>query len=315
MATILVPLDGSTFSEQALSAAIELAKRMGARLHLVRAHQLPPVPMTPELAGAPTGVLEQSIREAEQEYLGTVANRCMEAGVSARTDLLDGPAAMALAAYAQEVGIDLIVMTTHGRGGISRAWVGSVADALVRRCTTPVLLLRPDEAGEVPTVLAKHVLIPLDGSDLSAGIVDAATMLGSLSDARYTLLYVNVVVAPPLGLGVDGPPIPFAASLSEARSWLDSVAARLRRRGLAVETDVLTHTTAAQGILDWAGENDVDLIALATHGRGGWSRMALGSVADKVMRGAHVPVLLYRPRAPVQRGEAVEAGAVEGSTR
>lgn len=326
MATsMLVPLDGSKFAEQALPAALELARRMGARLHLVRAHEFPLVPAYPEGMIAFDPEWDRAVRGEEEEYLRSVANRCMEAGVSARTDLLDGPAANALAGYAQEMGVDLIVMTTHGRGGISRAWVGSVADALVRRSSVPVLLLRPRDDGKVVegALAPRHVLIPLDGSRLSTGILDPAIGLGAMSKARYTLLRVGVPVPlPGRPLGVSGlataVPGTTAQAVLEAeeelKAGLETLAQPLRARGLEVDTAVVMHTVPAIAILDWAAQNAVDLIALATHGRGGWSRVALGSVADKVMRGTQLPVLLYRPPATVRReaAPAVLGGARAG---
>ena len=85
------------------------------------------------------------------------------------------------------------------------------------------------------------------------------------------------------------------AALAQAREKLEATAARLRQRGLTVDVAVVSDTVPAHAILEWAASNPVDVIALATHGRGGWSRLALGSVADKVLRGAAVPLLLYRP--------------------
>ena len=298
---ILVPLDGSEFSEYALPAAVGLARELGGTLHLVRAHEIP-LPVNPDILMAQDPEWDRSVREAEEEYLMSAANRCMEAGVSARTDLLDGPAAHALASYAKDVGVALVVMTTHGRGGISRAWVGSVADAVVRRSSAPVLLLRPQPDVEARELESGHVLIPLDGSRLSEGILESAVMVGSLTGARYTLLRV-IVPVPPLGVGVST-----AAGLdtvveseAEVQAELAKVADPLRARGLDVATAVAMHPVPAVAILDWAAGNGVDLIAVATHGRGGWSRVALGSVADKVMRGAQVPVLLYRPAATAER--------------
>ena len=134
---ILVPLDGSTFSEHALPIAAQLARRSGAPLHLVRVHEVATALAPPD--GVPAYDLrwDAALRLQDEEYLRAVAARCAEQeGITARTALLDGPVAAALAAFVAALDIGQIVMTTHGRGGISRAWVGSVADALcdVPRC-------------------------------------------------------------------------------------------------------------------------------------------------------------------------------------
>jgi nucleotide-binding universal stress UspA family protein len=97
----------------------------------------------------------------------------------------------------------------------------------------------------------------------------------------------------------------FAAKLiveqeQHAQAYLDGVASGLRSRGHEVETAIVNHVTPAAAILEFAAENAVDVVAIATHGRGGWTRLAVGSVADKVLRGSVMPVMLYRP--PAARG-------------
>ena len=311
---ILVPLDGSTFSEHALTAALGIARAGGARLHLVQVHEVPFMPLAPEAIVPYDAAWDETLRGQEQEYLRTMANRVAErAGVIVRTELLEGTVETALAAYAQESGIDLIVMTTHGRGGLSRWWLGSVADAVVRRSQIPVLLLRPGE-GEPELdaeACARHVLVPLDGSDLSRGILGPATWIGSLSRARYTLLAVTLpvpVARPPFIVPeawADGAAL--QAERERTRNELDQVAAAMRAEGREVETVVVEHMVPAHAILEHSATHAVDIIALATHGRGGWSRFALGSVADKVLRGALMPVLVYRP--PAHGHESLERHA------
>lgn len=295
--SILVPLDGSSFSEQALPLAMKVARASGARLHLVQVHEPPVLPVNPEGASMAFAEWESAIRQAEEENLRAVANRCMEAGVAvARAELLEAPVANALSTYAHEVGVDLVVMTTHGRGGISRAWVGSVADAVARRCSAPVLLIRPPL--ERTGADLGHILIPLDGSELSEQVIEAAVALGVLTGARYTLLRVALPV-PSLPIRVELPADEQRAleerQRAEILQELDRAAEPLRVRGYRVDTMVVHDESPALAILECAGQVGADLIALATRGRGGWSRIALGSVADKVMRGAVVPVLLYRP--------------------
>ncbi len=201
------------------------------------------------------------------------------------------------------MGTDLVVMTTHGYGPLARAWMGSVADKLVRRLPMPILLARPHEATldlleTVHERVFEHVLIPLDGSALAEEILDPALALGALMDAEYTLM--EAIEVPVLGYA----PAAQAAMLdervleqwrAEARAYLERVAARIRARVSVVRTNV-TLAPPAMAIIDYAREHAADLIALSTHGRGGLARMLLGSVADKVIRGADVPVLLQRPR-------------------
>lgn len=310
---ILVPLDGSPFSEHAVPVALDIARRTGARLHLVHVHEVAVAEVYPDGLPVFDERWDGALRAQEEDYLRSLAHRCMETGgISPVTELLEGPVQAAIASYASELGIDRIVMTTHGRGGISRAWVGSVADGLIRKAAVPILLIRPKEqiVDWRRGAEARHVLIPLDGSEMGEGILEPAVELGSLLGARFTLL--RVVLPVPFAGGRHTAAAAFsedavARSRQSAEEYLQRVAARLRERGLTVSTAAVVHTAPALGILDYAATGSVDMIAMATHGRGGWSRVALGSVADKVMRGTMMPVLLYRPNA---RRRDTEADAV-----
>jgi nucleotide-binding universal stress UspA family protein len=307
--TIVVPLDGSEFAEHAVAAAAGIARSEGARLHLVRAHEAPVIPTSPDVMVPYDAKWDAALRQEEREYLQSVANRISEKwGITTRTEVVDGPPAMAIATYAREMEVDLIVMTTHGRGGLSRMWLGSVADGVIRRGGVPVLLLRASEVAKTddghkmdkPLEL-QRVLIPLDGSDLSEGVIEPAVWLGSLSGAHYTLLRIVLpvpLIRPPLATPEQKlTETVMTEQLAQAREKLEATAARLRQRGLTVDVAVVSDTVPAHAILEWAASNPVDVIALATHGRGGWSRLALGSVADKVLRAANVPVLVFRPDA------------------
>lgn len=308
-ASILVPLDGSRFGEHALPVALGIARRTGARVHLVHCHEPPLPPVYPLGPVAYDARLDRDLREQEASYLARVAGTCLtRCGVPVRTALLNAPAVPTLVGYAAEMAVDLIVMTTHGRGGISRAWLGSVADALVRRTSIPVLLLRPRE-GELVFECeprAARMLIPLDGSLLSEGILDPATTLAQLSNARVTLMQAVLPEHAEAGA--------LAAERTRTLEHLEGLAMGLRARSMEADVAVVTHPSPAVAILDYAAQHGIDVIALATHGRGGWSRVALGSVADKVVRGTAMPVLLYRPSLVSSAGAAALSGFQDRST-
>lgn len=297
---LLVPLDGSSYSERALPVALALARRSVAEIDLVHVHDLP---MVPGPAPRYDTRFDAELREAMRAELEAVVERLrQETDVPLRTTFLDGPVAPTLAAYAANHLPALIVMTTHGRGGLSRLWLGSVADALVRNAGVPVLLVRGE--GEPPTDVAapvfRHVLVPLDGSERAEAVLEHAVRLGTSRAATYTLL---TVVAPRLMFarsypGMRTPPVDqddLEPRLAEAQAYLDHVAGELRRSGATVATRVVVNLQTAQGILEAAATEGADLIALATRGRGAVPRLVLGSVADKVVRGAETPVLVIRP--------------------
>jgi nucleotide-binding universal stress UspA family protein len=144
-----------------------------------------------------------------------------------------------------------------------------------------------------------RILVALDGSALSEEILSRAVALGEPFGSTYLL---GRVVAYPIEIA--SPYLPHTVQMNQvvvqgareaALGYLDEQAELLRARGLTVDTAVLIDTQAGHGILRLAEDHDVDVIAMATHGRGGVSRAVLGSAADKVIRGAHRPVLVHRP--------------------
>jgi nucleotide-binding universal stress UspA family protein len=153
----------------------------------------------------------------------------------------------------------------------------------------------------------KHILIPLDGSDLAERILSPATALGELMGARFTLLRVVKPVHPTLpyteGLSIAqlaGEILDQIEKLQgelrkEAQEYLTGLAERLRGRSLGVQTRIAVEEHPAAAILHEAAACGADLIAMATHGRGGLSRLFLGSVADKVLRGSMLAVLVHHP--------------------
>jgi nucleotide-binding universal stress UspA family protein len=297
--TLLVPLDGSSFAEQALPIAIEIAQAAQADIRLVLVHQPAPRGTKARLAAL----------KAERAYLQHVATRGNEiTGTPLTAVTLTGAVVAALRGHIDRAGIDLVVMTTHGRGILERAWLGSVADALVRTVDVPILLIRPAE--KTPTAARLEVarlLVPLDGSPLSEQIIPPAVAMARLLGAEVSL----VQLVTPVELAGDFPPASagYDASLTtlveqQAKDYLDSLADSLRSEGLVVTTASGITSSPATGILDLVRDPAVGMVALATHGRGGLQRALLGSVADKIIRGTDRPVLVYRPPAPPRKTRA-----------
>jgi len=299
---LLIPLDRSPLAEQAVGRAAALARATDASVDLVLVH---------EPFGTPLGVgLEGYVDDLadEQRYLEDVANE-LRSGASLRVTcaLVRGGASEMICERAQEIDADLIVMTSHARTGFGRMWLGSVADAIVRNATIPVLMLRPVE--RAPDRLAakslfKHILLPLDGSSLAVEAVGPATDVARASGADLRLL--RVVAPVPLVSAYDvtvplayPPLVPDEAATAEVvretQAELDEIARRLREEHhVTVSADIVVSDRTAPSILDHARAHDVDLIAMCTHGRGA-SRLLVGSVADALLRGSGVPILLQRP--------------------
>lgn len=307
--TIMVPVDGSELAERAFPVALGLAARADAGIHLVYVHSALPPPMTeggPEMAGE----VEEAVREQARAYLEETGERLSGEGLSVSTAFLRGPVAATLAEEANGRA-DLVVMTSHGRGVFSRFWLGSVTDGVIRHARVPVLVLRTGGEGEGGAGIEgparpedparfRRILVPLDGSPLAEAILGPAVELGRLTGASFLLLRV---LAPIMGPGFGYEDLPEGLEVRQveelrarAGEYLDGVTSRLGGDAPSVEGHTVVDPHPARAILDFAEERDVDLIALATHGRGGIRRLLLGSVADKLVRASRLPILALRPR-------------------
>jgi nucleotide-binding universal stress UspA family protein len=302
--SILVPLDGSKLAAEALLLAARIARSSGAKLRLALVHQHPSI-----LAGITVGKamtnIELAARKAERAYLRETQSRLREEGTRVASAVtLTGPVCPALVTYVRELGVDLVVMATHGHGGLRRAWLGSVADYLVHHLQVPILLVRPASAHRVG-VHPTEVLVPLDGSPLAEEAIGPAVDLARSWGAGVSLLQI---VEPFLLSTEPTFPVPYTydgdltnMTRDAAQDYLDDVVERLREEGVRATGAAVIGWNTADAILEAAHPERVVMLALATHGRGGLQRLMLGSVADKLIRGADVPVLVHRPAGPVER--------------
>lgn len=298
---LVVPVDGSAFAEQALPLAIRIALATGARVRLLLVHRQPAAPLASgaELAYA---ALDRQTRESEVAYLQGLERRLADAGVAqVEASLLGGPVADALEAEIARWGADLVVMSTHGRSGLGRFWLGSVADRLLHNVTVPLLLVRPaPNATAVPPADIERIVVPLDGSALARSVLEPAAALAARLGAELHLIQV---IPPPYYVGgaVDLPftydPALDATLEREAAEHLAAQAALLGSRGLRVTTQVERNPAVAHAVLDAAAASGGSMICVATRGRTGAGRVFLGSVADKLVRGASGPVLVWRAAA------------------
>jgi nucleotide-binding universal stress UspA family protein len=248
--------------------------------------------------------LDDDRRTQLDSYLARTAARLTEElgrEVTHSTVNDDMSTASAIVEEAERRGAGLVVISTHGRGGFSRAWLGSVTSELLRTMPVPTLIVRnpvPDAAENLAPSLTS-VLLPLDGSDLAAAALEPALALVAPFGATLTVL--RVVRTAESQLPYDQTFWTAAEQQvmeelrQDAQRDVDRVVTGLRARGLTVDGLVILESDAARTILSVADERAVRLIAMSTSGRGGLARLLVGSVTDKVVRGADHPVLVVRP--------------------
>ena len=276
LSRILVPTDSSPDSERAFPLAERLATLHDAEVLVAQAVQYPVITEdyqlnSPETWQQITDILTQSA----DANLNAVAGRFAEQGIRVQKFLVYGSPASNLLDIERDEAVDVVVMATHGRTGLARFALGSVADRVVREGTAPVLLVRA-EVDPIDTAMSR-VLLLLDGSELAEQALPIVEGLAGKPITSVRLLR-----------GIDREEDRQAALL-----YLQGVADRLGGAGVSCEIVVdvgdpsRLYRGAAQGL---------DLIVLCTHGRGGFDRLRHGSVAEEVVRGSDLPVLLIRAR-------------------
>jgi nucleotide-binding universal stress UspA family protein len=303
---VLVPLDGSPLAEHALPWAIAAAGPSGA-VHLVHVH-VPPAPLVVEGVVVADPNLDQSIREQEGGYMARLAERVRTAAptlsVVARTIDTDDPLADALSKAVTDAGADLVAMTTHGRGAFARFWLGSVSDEFLRQSPVPALVLRPRDANAPADLAArpalKHLVIPLDGSDLAERIVEPAVRFGTTFGADFTLVLVLDALDDPDAVArIKQPDLPDSVNpttpAQRAEMYLDRVTRSIADKKGTAWTKLVRAGSPAEVVLGLAGNDPATGVALATHGRSGITRLLKGSVAEDVVRKAPGPVLVFHP--------------------
>lgn len=292
---ILVPLDGSELAEQALAPASERARQAQATMHLVCVREpMSALALPPDLP-LPMHQLEaEAVREL-REYLDAVATRVGKAlSTPVVSAVLAGEPATALCEYVESHDVDLVIMTTHGRTGLSRVWLGSVADRMLRRLAIPVLLLHAYETA--PPAEFRQLVVALDG-DIEQPLIDGMVALGARAGVTRCLLTRVVEPTVPVlsELAIRPghlPPDWTAKQMKRAQAYLDRIAEPLAKAGWEVDCQVLVGRGVAVQVLALAEACAADCIVVGTHGSRGLERLFLGSVADKVVRGAKVPVLV-----------------------
>jgi nucleotide-binding universal stress UspA family protein len=297
---IMAPTDGSDAERPALGVAVTLARRFDAELRLVRV-ETPPVVVDPRSG---PGVLQQTeetvleARRAREKKLEALADELRKRGAprvisSLETDRVEP----GLRDYANRNGVDLIVMSSHSRGGLKRINLGSVTDYLIRNTDIPTLVVRPTHSavsgnGSGPF---ERIAVMLDGSALAEQVLKPVSALISGSNTSVSLVKVLQPIFYSKKQEHSGLPW-WEDAVTDAEAYLDLASRRLDNSVRSVTGEVLMGDDVATAILEYCERGNADLLAIATHGVGGIKRLVFGSIADEMTRRAPISVLVFHPR-------------------
>ncbi len=292
---LLVPLDGSRLAETVLPAAAELAARMGAELTLLHV-------VESEAPARVHGERHLTVRGEAAAYLDEARGWLAGRGVSAGTRVEESPGDVAerIGREAAGIGADLVALCTHGGRGVRGLLFGRVAQQVLARGRIPVFLLPPSPQGREARFACRRVLVPLDGTEASEGVLPAAEALARAFES--TLVLESVIPTLSTIRGVRGAtarlmPRMGAAVLDEEASdaavYLGQIVARLEEAGVAVE-GVVERGEPVKVLEDAAARHDTDVFAMATHARAGVAAIWEGSTAARLLEKSGKPLLLVR---------------------
>lgn len=295
---ILIPLDGSKTAEKVLPYARCLASKLQAPIELMGVVDI--AEMATHIAAENARYLDKMIEAGErasQAYLKTIADSFPGLSVSCVLD--KGRAAEAIIEKAAADKGTLIAMATHGRSGINRWMLGSVAEKVLRATSNPLLLVRTaDQAKPGEEARLTSVIVPLDGSELAESVLPAVTELAKKLGLAIILFRAFNI---PYGIyaGADGYyAINFdqliAEVKEEATAYLEKKTEELKRKGIEKVSSLTKEGLSADEIISFGRQTPDNLIAMCTHGRSGVRRWVLGSVTETVVRHCGDPVLVIR---------------------
>ncbi len=277
---ILVPQDGSTLAEQALPCAAMLAQGLSAVVVLLGIVSLP----------------VEELADKAKHYLANIAGRLEDTGLRVHRVVRHRPAAQAIVDQTERMGIQNIVMATHGATRITRWTHGSVAERVLRSANVPVFLVRARDSNVRNTASAcRRILVPLDGSRDAEHALSVIASFALALNAEICLYRVPIIRAS--GSLMDEWSMPSRDSIEtfsqKVQAYLGAVALRLQARGISVST-VFQFGGVVNSIVGYAEANQIDLIAMCTRGRTDVVRWTLGNIADRVLRASRVPLLHVR---------------------
>ena len=277
---ILVPFDGSDGATEVLHHASEIAHRADATIHLLYVADTNRDSVT-VVEGQ---TIDTLLRQGE-DVVGNAAKTLDTLGVPSKTDVVQGNPAPTIVEYAERYDQDLVVMPTHGREGLSRYLIGSVSEKVVRLSSVPVLTVRmqPDEQLTFPY---ENILIPTDGS--AVGTHAGEYLVGFAATLDATVHVLSVVED-----STFGPDIRSSKAESEqaASDAVEAVVSDAQTHGVRNTVQHVEHGAPAEEILGCIESNDIHAVGMGTTGKRGTDRILLGSVAEKTVRSAPVPVM------------------------
>ena len=292
--TALIPLDGTQLSESAFGL-LPLLNALGfERVRLVSIWQ-GAWDADEALPGHEAGEMRE-ISEKGRSFLGSYLSERAESvrnrGFQVETEVRVGRAADALLEAASQDEIDLVLIATHGRTGIARFRMGSVADKVIKDARCPTLVIGPNVNVDIEHYALRRILVPLDGSSLSETALPVARHIAGLTRASIDVVRAVSITATAYDPTMGVYPVDLLSAMEDAAmTYLERIAASLSDFDASA---TLLRGSAGERILAHLQERPAELVIMASHGRTGVLRAAMGSVTERLLQGP-APVLVFEP--------------------
>lgn len=299
--TILVPLDGSQLAECVLPYTVAIARSFDAEITLLRM-------LEKNQAGNSSQLFDlvnwQINKTRAVLYLEKIRARFQEAKIRARTTVMEGLIGEGITEFAQNQGVKLIILSSHGRNGLTQWGISSVAQKIILSAQTSLLIIRAHQygthVGELKeTSVCQRILVPMDGSHRAEYVLPVITQLANFHKSQIHLVQVIQTPEmarqmPPARADIDLSNQFVARNLEEAGRYLEQLKSRSYLEGIAVQTHLLTSDNAAVVLHQLVEQEQIDMVVLSAHGYSGNHQWPYGSMVNNFILYGKVPLLIVQ---------------------
>ena len=299
--SILVPLDGSQLAECVLPHVLAIARSFDAEITLLRMLEKKQAGTSAQLFDLVNWQINKTRADL---YLEKTKAWFQESGIRVRRKLMEGLAADGITEYAQNQGMKLIVLSSHGRNGLTQWGISSVTQKIILSAQTSLLIVRAHQHGihsgeSSESLLYQHILVPLDGSQRAENVLPIITQLAQFHKSKIHL--VQVIQTPEMARQM--PPVPEDIDLSnrvvarnreEAEHYLEQLKSRSYLEGIAVQTHLITSDNAAVALHQLVEQEQIDMVALSAHGYSGNHQWPYGSMVNNFIMYSKVSLLVVQ---------------------
>ena len=294
--TILVPLDGSQLADCVLPHVVAIARPFDAEITLLRILEKSHTGTSAQLFD----LLNWQINKTKSAlYLDKIQARLQKSNVRIRTDVLEGLVAEGITEYAQSRGMKLIVLSSHGRHGLTQWGISSVTQKTILSAQTSLLIVRAHAGELTETLVYRNILVPLDGSQRAENVLPTITQLANFHKSQIHL--VQVIQTPEMARQM--PPVREDIELSnrvvernreEAERYLEQLKSRSYLEGIIVQTHLIASDNAAAALHQLVEQEQIDLVALSAHGYSGNHQWPYGSMVNNFISYGKTSLLIVQ---------------------